>query len=249
MAACLRCGTPAPAGLTWENSPARCAGCGGPVNSWDDPGRGGAPATSATAAAPGQPGAGTWSPPSATWGNAPGQPGQPGSAPATTAIVEESFATPVTILLGVSASIVCGAVFWALSYYTEHIWYYAFVLYGVAIGTAFGYRAHDETWIVRGVLAVGCTFVSLFVSSYLVVRSIAEVELRHSGDLRARESLPVLVAPDVMASAVGELLNAAPLSYLLWPVALGLAWGTASGEGRKARKAAKAAAARQTGGF
>ena len=77
----------------------------------------------------------------------------------------------------------------------------------------------------RTIFAV-ITALTLFLSSWFVVRQLSIDVLTDEGLIRPGEQLPLFVDLGAMVEAVGSLVSEAPITLLAWGFALLTAWST-----------------------
>ena len=138
--------------------------------------------------------------------------------------------------LAVVAAVIIGTATAVIMYQAESIWFYAYILVGVAIGSAVNYRARPATWRTRSYLAAAIALVTLFVSHYFLLRADAIRELRNNGFLAHGQSVPLILSGTGAFRVVGDYLKANPIEYFIWGFAIYLAYRIPSYVPRTAAK-------------
>jgi hypothetical protein len=132
------------------------------------------------------------------------------------------------MIAGVVAAAAAGTALMLLTYETNAVWYYAYVLFGMAVGVALDLRSQPSTWRVRSAFAVVFTLVSLSVSTYFIARAFAVDALRERGDLLPGETVPLFVPLTSMVRIVMDQFHGHALMYVTWAFSLFIAYAIPS---------------------
>ncbi|MCK4491383.1 MAG: hypothetical protein KAU03_02085 [Candidatus Altiarchaeales archaeon] len=119
------------------------------------------------------------------------------------------------LILGTIAALMSALIWYGFVIMTNYQVGLIAIAVGWIVAQAIVFGAGHKRGIHLQLLSVGMTIIALASSEYLVIRHFSNQILAEEG-----YTIPLLISPDVMISAVFDSLSADPLTLLFWGIAI-----------------------------